>query len=145
MATLTWGKPLIEIAPITAGIIGTYVEVPNIKEDSTKLTTAKGAKTDATIEGGDIIDSRYKKSNYALEIEVWAIDDKPIEDSDGNVAGYYAVRVTPEDDTLEGFLITKAAVQVEDIFTSKDGKTWKYTFDALLPATGNKLQAYTKA
>ena len=147
MSTLSWGKPKIEIAPITAGVIGTYVEVINIKEDSTKLTTAKGAKTEAPIEGGDVIDIRYKKNNYSLEIEIWATKgaSKPIEDADGIVASNYAVRLTPEDVTQEGFVIPKASVQVEDMFTSKDGKTWKYTFDALKPATGDKVQAYTQA
>jgi len=149
MSTLAWGKPKIEIAPFVAGVLPvtpTWTEVTNIKEDSTKLNTAKGAKTEAPIEGGDVIDIRYKKNNYSLEVEIWATKGatKPIVDSDGIVAVNYAVRLTPEDVTQAGFMFPKAAVQVEDMFTSKDGKTWKYTFDALLPSTGTKVQAYTQ-
>lgn len=150
MANLAWGNPKVEICAFVAGImpvIPTWTVVNNIKEDSTKLATAKGAKDEAAIEGGDLIDVRFKKNNYTFEIEIYAAKStsKPIADVDGVVAVNYAVRLTPEDVTLAGFIIPKTAVQVEDTFSSKDGKMWKYTFEALKPATGAKLQEYTQA
>lgn len=146
MAILTWGKPKIEIVKSTAGVPGTpYVEVANIKEDSFKLTTNKGAKIEATLEGGDLLDAYYKKNTYTVEFEVWAVGAKPIVDNDGQVTDNYSLRITPQTVSLAGYIIPNSSVQVEDTFTSKDGKTWKYTFEALKPATGNKLQPYTQA
>jgi len=147
---LTWGKPTIEIAPYVNGALPatpTWTAIDTPKEDSAKLTTAKGTKKEAKIEGGELKDLKYAKNAYTFEFELQKGrgEDKPIEDEDGVVSNNYAVRLTPEDDTLEGFIIEKATVTVEDNWSGADGTTWKYTFEALKPATGNMLKPYTKA
>ena len=68
----------------------------------------------------------------------------PIEDEDGVVVDNYAVRLTPEDETLEGFIIEKSSVSVEKNWSSEDGETLKYTFEALKPATGKMCKTYKK-
>lgn len=149
MATLSWGKPKIEICAYVAGVMPaspTWTVMPLSRQDSTKLTTVKGTKTEMKGEGGELIDVRFDINSYTLETEIpfQKGATRPITDTDGKVAVNYAVRLTPEDDTLEGFIIDKASVQVEETFNAKDGKMLKYTFEALKPATGNLLKPYTK-
>lgn len=150
MATISWGKPKVEVCAFVAGVLPenpVWVPIENIKEDSTKLTTSKGTKQEAKLEGGETLDVRFSKNSYSVSLEVYqaAGADKPIEDVDGVVSENYAFRLTPEDNSLPGFILDKTAVQVEDGFTSKDGKTWIYTFEALKPATGAMLKEYTEA
>ena len=57
----------------------------------------------------------------------------------------YAVRLTPEDETCEGFLMENCAVSVEESWSSADGKLLKYTFDGLKPTTGKICKPYTKS
>lgn len=149
MSVLSWGKPKIEVAPYVDGALPTeptWAAFPTIKENSTQLTTTKGTKQEAKSEGGDVVDVRYSKNSYSLSCEVFVKKGdtvKPIVDVDGVVATNYAVRLTPEDTTVEGFIIDKALVTVEETWNSSDGKLLKYTFDALKPATGNMLKSYT--
>lgn len=149
MATLSWGKPTVEIIAFIAGVQQTtpWVALPEIKQDTAKLTTTKGNKVDALGEGGEIIDTRTDKNKYTFECEVFMQRgaSKPIPDTDGIVAENYSIRLTPEDVTLEGWKIDKAAVTVEESWTSKDGTMLKYTFEGLKPATGNMLKPYTQA
>jgi len=149
MATISWGKPKIEVCAFVSGALPVspvWTPLTNIKQDSTKLTTSKGAKEEAKIEGGELLDVRFSKNGYSLECELYVAKgaSKPITDVDGVVDVNYAVRVTPEDATQAGFIIDKASVQLEESFTAKDGKTWKYTFEALKPATGELLKEYTE-
>lgn len=147
MAKLSWGKPKIETAPSTAGAPGTtFTEFPTIKEDTALLTTTKGTKLEAKGEGGEQVDVRYAKNSYVFECQVFVKkgDTRPIEDTDGQISGNHAVRLTPEDDTLEGFIMDNCAVSVEETWSSKEGKLLKYTFDGLKPATGKILKPYTK-
>ena len=148
MAQLSWGKPTIEFgkcgangaAPTTWTKL-TYDPV----ENSTKLTPTKGEKKEAKVEGGENEAVKYAKNTFVFEFEVRAAKGrtKPIEDSDGVVEGEYAVRLTPEDTTVEGILIDKATVSVEETFDTAEGKKWKYTFDVLKPASGNQVKSYT--
>lgn len=146
---LSWGKPLLEIAPYVNGALPatpTWTALPESAEDSTKLTPTKGTKTQAKAEGGKVIDTRYSETEYMAETELFVKrgDDKPIEDVNGVVLNNYALRLTPEDNTLEGWILEKTSVSVEETWNSKDGKRWKYTFDGLAPANGNTLKPYTK-
>lgn len=150
MATIAWGKPKVEICMYVAGVMPTtpvWTAITPIKQDTTKLTTTPGTKQEAKEEGGGLVDVRNDKNSYKLELEMFATkgSTKPIEDTDGVVSEHCAVRLTPEDDTIAGFILDKTSVQVEDNFTAKDGETWKYTFEGLIPATGKILKAYTKA
>ena len=120
--------------------------MPEIKEDTAKLTTTEGTKKEATEEGGDLVDTRKGKNKYLFELEIFVKkgDEKPIEDEDGVVIDNYAVRLTPEDEECEGFLIENASVSVSESWSSADGKLWKYSFDAKKPKTGKTLKKYVK-
>jgi len=134
-------------SPTAAVEKATWIPCTPIKQDSTKLTTTKGTKTPATEEGGGLVDVRYDKNGYSLECELFVKRGwtRPIVDSDGVVIQNYMARLTPEDVTLEGFVMDKVSVQLEENFTAKDGKTIKYTFEGLVPATGDILKEYTAA
>ena len=147
MAQLSWGKPAIEFGK--CGVDGaapaewTKLSFDPV-ENSTKLTPTKGEKKEAKVEGGENEAVKYAKNTYVFEFEVRAAKgrSKPIPDSDGVVEGEYAVRLTPEDSTVEGILIDKATVSVEETFDTAEGKKWKYTFDVLKPASGNQVKSY---
>lgn len=113
-------------------------------ENSTKLTPTKGNKIEAKVEGGENEAVKYKKNTYVFEFEVRAAKgrSKPIEDTDGVVNGEYAVRLTPEDPTVEGILIERSQPSAEETFDAENGKKWKYTFDVLKPPAGNQVKPY---
>ena len=149
MSILSWGKPKVEVVAHVAGVIPAapvWIVFPVIVEKTATLATEKGAKSEALGEGGEVIDTRYQKNKYSFSAELFVKkgDSKPIPDSDGLITTNYAVRLTPEDDTLEGWLMEAAAVSVEETWSSEAGKKWKYTFDGVKPATGNILKPYTK-
>jgi hypothetical protein len=144
MAKISWGKPTLEIAPLNNGVAGAFTPFPTPVEGSTKLTTEKGTKLEAPLEGGELADIRYNKSKYTAELELYktAGKSKPIPDADGVIETEYALRLTPEDPANEGWIIDRASVSVEDTWDSKTGHKWKYTFEALKPATGAILKPY---
>ncbi len=142
---LTWGKPTIEW-----GILGeadaapeTFTSFSNPVEGSTQLTTTEGTLTEANAEGGELVDARKSINKYVFEFELYAVGTKPIADTDGVISGNYAVRLTPEDNTLKGFIIDKTLVSVQETYDASIGKKWKYTFNALKPLTGAFLKEYT--
>jgi hypothetical protein len=145
MSKISWGKPTVEVAPITGSTIGTYVSLPTPVQDSTQLTTEKGEKLEAPLEGGELADVRYDKNKYTLELELYRTKGatKPIADDDGIIATEYAVRLTPEDATNAGFVMQRSSVSCEDTWDAKIGYKWKYTFEALKPASGKLLEPYT--
>ena len=152
MSVLSWGKPKVEFTKSVNGEVPTeptpaWTAFPEIKEDTAKLTTTEGTKKEATEEGGDLVDTRKGKNKYSFELEIFVKkgDKKPIEDEDGVIVDNYAVRLTPEDEECEGFLIENATVSVTESWSSADGKLWKYTFDAKKPKTGKTLKPYTKS
>jgi hypothetical protein len=150
MSILAWGKPLIEFTVSTAGAIpvaAVWAPMPPSKLDTSKLTTTKGTKLEATEEGGALIDSKSQANKYSFVTEVFVKkgDERPIPDEDGVIDSNYGWRLTPEDDTLEGYIMENASVSVEENWTSKDGSSLIYTFDGLKPAAGKILKPYTKA
>jgi len=145
MANISWGKPLVEVAPITGGTPGAFVALPTPVQDSTQLSVEKGNKLEAPLEGGELADVRYDKNKYTLVLELYRTKGltKPIVDDDGIINTEYAVRLTPEDPTVEGFIIDRTSVSIEDTWDAKIGYKWKYTFEALKPAIGTLLKPYT--
>jgi hypothetical protein len=145
MAKLKWGKMKVEIAQIINGVIGVFTEVSTPVKDSFTLNVEEGDKLEAFIEGGERIDVRKDANKYAFEFDAYIGQgmDKPIDDLDGIIPGEYAIRVTPEDDTLPGFLMERASVSVAESFTSQDGHKAKYTFEALKPVSGAMLKPYS--
>lgn len=147
MAVITWGKPEVEIGITADGSTATtFTELPEIKEDTALLTTEKGAKQEAIAEGGELVDVRYKKNKYTFTCDIFLKkgDTKPIVDADGVVSEKYSVRLTPEDDTLQGWVMDNTSVSVEESWSSAEGTLWKYTFEGIKPNTGNMLKPYTK-
>ena len=145
MALLSWGKPTIKLGLIPANgsmsDITTWIDVPTPVEGSTTLNTTKGDKKEAKLEGGGYADIKYNKNTYSLEFELYAQKGttKPVSDSDGVIAGNYAIKLQPEDPTVEGIVIPKCALSVEDTWSAEDGGKWKYTADVLEPASGNQI------
>lgn len=146
MAMIGWGKPTIEVCKLDGeGKLPqtpVWEVLPTPVEDSTQLTTTKGDKLEAKIEGGESEDVKYKKNSYSLTLNIRKAKGRtqPIEDEDGIVKDMYAVRLTPEDAEVPGFTIDRSTVSVEDSWTSADGGIWIYTFEVLKPATGNQVK-----
>jgi hypothetical protein len=149
MSNLTWGKPKLETWKCVQNTTPTPVDwslFPDPKQDSAKLTTGKGTKLEALIEGGQPVDVLFQKNKFTFECEIFVTkgQSKPIPDTDGVIDGFYSIRLTPEDDTLEGWVLDRTKVSVETTWTSKEGTLLKYTFEALEPSVGKVLKSYTE-
>lgn len=147
MAILSWGKPTVEFTESVAGApSASWTEMPEIVEGTSTLETTEGELIEATQEGGAVVDSRRKANKYKFSVELFVKkgDKKPIDDVDGVIAKNYAVRVTPEDPECEGFIFDNSNVSVVETWNAADGKRWKYTFDAIKPATGALNKPYVK-
>ena len=131
MAVLAWGKPRIFVKKLGGG--GSWIELPTPVEGSTQLSTTKGNKNEAKIEGGENEDVKYNRNTYALALNIRAVEGRamPIIADDGVIGGQYAVVLQPENPASQGFAFLKSAASVEDTFTTADGGVWNYTFDAL--------------
>ena len=143
MAIIGWGKCRILVSKLsTSGTPTTWTEVPTPVEDSTELTTTKGDKTEAKLEGGANEDVKYGRNTYALAYQIRVAKDKtmPFEAEDGVVQGEYAVAVQPEDKDVPGIMIEKSVVSAEDTFSTAEGGAIIYTHDALQPAEGSQVK-----
>ena len=132
MANIGWGKPRIFIKDAD-DTSSKWIELPTGVENTTTLSTTKGDKVEAKIEGGENEDVRYNRNTYALSLEIRAAKNRqrPIPDEDGIVAHNYTVVLQPEDAEVAGFKIPYSRVSIEDGWSSENGGTWIYTFDAL--------------
>ncbi|EJW96425.1 hypothetical protein EVA_15468 [gut metagenome] len=111
-------------------------------ENSTKLTPTKGKKMEAKIEGGENEAVKYGANTYTLEFEIRIGKGrkKPIEDVDGVIDGEYALKLQPEDKTVEGLKIDRSSLSVEETYDTENGTKLKYTVDVLKPETGNQVK-----
>lgn len=90
MATISWGKPKIFLAPTGANVVaaGTAISagtnnanavwelLPTPVEDSTQLTGTQGDKTTANIEGGEAEATKYNAATFELAMNVrMALDE----------------------------------------------------------------------
>jgi hypothetical protein len=146
MAVLSWGKPTVEFKKTTdtSSDWGTFAE---IVEDSASLEVTEGELIQATEEGGGVVDSRRKRNQYKFSLELFVKkgDTRPIADVDGVIADNYAVRLTPEDATCEGFILDKTNVSVSESWTAANGKRLRYTFDGIKPDDKTAIcKPYTK-
>lgn len=143
MAVIGWGKPTIVISKLDdEGNPTTWTEVPTPAENTTSLTTTKGDKTEAKLEGGANEDVKYGKNTYALAYQIRIAKGKtqPFVALDGVVEGEYAVAVQPEDPAVPGIMMKKSVVSAEDAYTSADGGAIIYTHDALQPNEGSQVE-----
>lgn len=142
---LSWGLPRqvirrkdIENSP--------YIELYKPVDGSTQLTTAKGEKKEAKIEGGENEAVKYGKNSYAQATSIRQatekgdIRPKPIPDSDGVVEGEYEYWLQPENPAAPGLHIPLCKISVEDTWTSADGGQWAYTFDAIKEDDNDQIE-----
>lgn len=136
---ISWGKPDIVVTAIADTGAVTVGTIPTPVEDSTELSTEKGDKKEATVEGGGNEAVKYSKSKYSLKFQIRQGKDRsmPIEGTDGVVPGEYGVKLTPEEVGAPGFAIARAVCSYEDSYTAADGLMRTYTFDSLEPADGS--------
>lgn len=121
-----------------------WKEIAPIQSESTSLESEEGDTQEALEEGGGLVDMRRNKSKYTLTLAQYKLKGakQVIQDDDGIVIDSYAVRVTPEDPTVEGILIPCAKVAVAVSFSSADGTLLTWTFTALKPSDGGKMLRY---
>lgn len=142
MATIAWGKPKIYVKDLDDASAKWQV-LPTPADGTTELSSEKGDKLEAKIEGGEYEDVKYGRSTYSLALTIRAAKGRkrPIASVDGVVSHSYAVVLQPEDPEVQGFAMLKAAVSVDDTFSAEEGGQWAYTFDALKSAE-DKQQLY---
>lgn len=146
MAVLSWGKPTVEFKK-SSDTSSTWTPFEEIVEDTSALEVTEGELIQATEEGGGVVDSRRKRNQYKFSLELFVKkgDTRPIADVDGVISDNYAIRLTPEDDTCEGFILDKTNVSVSESWTAKDGKRLRYTFDGIKPDDKTAIcKPYTK-
>lgn len=145
---ITWGKPLIEF-----GVTGAedaepteFKAMPTAKENTVLLTTVKGSAQELYGEGHELVARKMQKSykQLALSVFVPSGTQEPIEDEDGVISDNYAVRLTPENAALTGFIMRKCSVEVEEVWSSAEGKILNYIFSSLKPKTGKMIEKYVK-
>lgn len=136
---LSWGLPRqflrkrSETTPNTNPII----ELCDPVENSTTLTTTKGEKKEAKVEGGGVEAVKYGKSTYAMATAIRSgvvdgnVRKKPLSDDDGVIEGEYEYWLMPENPAAPGLYIARCAVSVEDTWNASDGGQWAYTMDAM--------------
>lgn len=149
MAVISWGKPKVEIIKTpddensdpTTG----WAELSPIKEDSASLDVTEGELIEATEEGGAVVDARRKANKYKFSLDIFVkksstgTSTRPIADENGLISDNYSVRLTPQDDECEGFLLRKTNVTVSERWTAAEGKMLRYTFDGIKPDTTNGI------
>lgn len=138
---LSWGKCKIWIGKLgdSDAAPSSWTEVPTPVENSTVLTGTKGDKTEAKVEGGEVEAVKYGKNTYTLTFNIRAAKGraKPVEDKNGTIEGNYAIKLQPEDATVEGLDIKKTTLSMLPSFSTAEGTIWQYTADVLLPADGS--------
>lgn len=122
---------------------GNWTVLPTPKDGTTNLNPSEGTDIEATIEGGEVIDSISGATNYTLEWEEY--DQKgqspSFIDDNGVVSGEFALQVLPDrDETCPGFQIDRCSIKASTSFTTADGQRTKYTAKVLKPASGNSVK-----
>jgi len=161
MATISWGKPTILIAPTgtaplsSASSSGAYLwqQLSTPVEDSTNLTGTQGDKTEATIEGGEAEATKFAAATFELAMNVrMALDSnvyrrlpKPFyKETTGNNAykeyttSNVAVLLIPEEENAPGFYCPDCSVSVMETYTAADGAMWEIT---LAPNASTNVKA----
>lgn len=137
-----WGAALAAIAKQkTDGTYEAFKKFPRCVENALSLTTTKGEKKEAKVEGGGVEAIKYGTNAYSLSmsfrrgkvngsIRTFPMDDYEI---DGVVSGTYALRVQPEDATAGGLAVREVIISTEDTYTASDGAIKVVTFDFIKP------------
>lgn len=139
---ISWGIPKIKATPLSGG--GAAVTFHTPVDGSTQLSSEKGDKMEALIEGGEPEAVKYKRGKYTLEFQVRLGDSHnkwQIDGNDGVVSGEWSVELEPEDFATgaPGFKMPRAVCSYVDSYSSADGIIRTYTFDSLKPETGRQI------
>lgn len=148
MSKLNWGKPKIEIGKLGENDAApeSWIVVDNPVKDTTTLETQDGEVQEAEGEGGELVDVKVAANKYTFSFELFVKKgvDLPVADVDGKVEGFYAMRLTPEDETCAGIQFAKSVVTAKDTYTAKDGQHKPYVMRVLNAKTGSTILPYTK-
>ncbi|MBO4718982.1 MAG: hypothetical protein J5658_03810 [Prevotella sp.] len=141
MAIILWGKPTITITNVSGS--SANLTVPTPVADSTQLSTESGDKHTADIEGGGYEAIRYDKNSFTFTFAVRFAKNRtmPLEDksADGVITGTYKIVVTSEETGAPTMTINEASARYEDEFSADDGARRIYTFESIMPASGNQI------
>ena len=148
MGKLNWGKPKIEIGKLGENDAApeSWIVVDNPVKDTTTLETQDGEVQEAEGEGGELVDVKVAANKYTFSFELFVKKgvNLPVADVDGKVEGFYAMRLTPEDETCAGIQFAKSVVTAKDTYTAKDGQHKPYVMRVLNAKTGSTILPYTK-
>ena len=148
MGKLNWGKPKIEIGKLGENDAApeSWIVVDNPVKDTTTLETQEGEVQEAEGEGGELVDVKVAANKYTFSFELFVKKgvNLPVADVDGKVEGFYAMRLTPEDETCAGIQFAKSVVTAKDTYTAKDGQHKPYVMRVLNAKTGSTILPYTK-
>lgn len=133
---LDWGKCIAVIDEGTPNEKMLY----NIVENSTDLPTEQGEKTEARVEGGEVIGTRYQRNKYTLTFQEYG---KPsIDNIDGIVKDNHTVSLYNIDNGVQNkFLILRitAVINVQPKWTSQYGTVTTWTCNAVRQ-NGNSIE-----
>lgn len=143
---ISWGKNKVTLTKLVNGAVPTTDavkhEFTNIVDGSTQLSTEKGDKMEALIEGGEAEAVKYKRSKYSLEFQYRLGSNRayPLDGNDGVINDEYQVKVEAvEDDSAPNCTIARCAVSYEDTYTAEDGFMRSYLCESLKPETGKQI------
>lgn len=148
MSVLSWGECFITHAVSVDGRpVLPWGGVDTPKENTTQLTTTAGTELNANKEGGLVVDSRFGRSNFQLEFDIFVQKGKawPFSDDDGRIAGEHAFRIMPEGEGCEGIQIDRCMLRVEESFSTADGKMLHYVARILRPAEGKSVKLFVES
>lgn len=147
MGILKWGKPLIQIGKLGANDAApsSWITIDNPVEDSTKLTTNDGDIQEARGEGGELVDVKKKRNSYEFAFELFVKQGValPVQDVDGLVEGFYAMRLLPEDQSLDGIQFAKAVLTAGDTYNTADGQRKPYVMHVINSTSGATILPYS--
>jgi len=146
MAVLNWRAPVIQVSKLDQNgkPDNNWLTFPESVRNSSRLNTDPGNETIAEDEDGGIVDSFRTKGRSVFETTIFVKkgDVKQIEDTDGIVAGNFAVRWAPKDAAttgVKGRQMLKTSVSVVETWSSDEGSRLTYTFSGLVPGAGKRI------
>ena len=140
MAQIGWGKNRHGARDITDSGKG-FRELPTAAEDTWEVTTEKGDKLEAKLEGGQNQDVKYKENTNVInfDIRVAKGQKKPFADRNGIIDHEYEYFSQPEDPEVPaGIMVSRARISCEVKATDADGMTLTYTVEPLQPTDKTK-------
>lgn len=148
MSKINWGKPEIEIGALGENDAAptSWIKVDNPVKNTTNLETTEGEVQYAEGEGGEVVDVKKEADRYTFNFTLFKKKGQqwPVQDKDGKVAGFYAMRLTPEDPTNEGIQFAKSVMTAGKTYTVADGERREYKMHVINAATGDTINPYTK-